>query len=358
MLSGHERPVFGCAVSPDGGWVVSASADATLRVWEVASGRVERVLAGHASAVSCCALRGKETVVSGSFDPTLRAWESRTGLCRLVLDGHSTAVRCCAILPGAMSIVSGAGDGGIWIWPTRLRVRVDTSQPDQASLNLSQSEMTWVSCRPSDLWVRRPRGRPPASVALLRGGAQRLTEVRPGLRSGGNRGVALRPRVAQGSTGRPAPYPCRQRLRGRQHAVVMHWGALAELPGVEVLLHQTPAQPAPARAPSSSPPSHAGVRCRSRRDPWSSTTCSGPIAAIGPVAACRGSCSAPSTLRSDWLLIVATAREPEVSESVYSTLRRLSAEPLGRFCRLKGLSEMEVNALIDQIVGFTPESRS
>ena len=48
--------MFGCVVSPDGGWVVSASADATLRVWEVASGRVVRVLSGDERPVFGCAV--------------------------------------------------------------------------------------------------------------------------------------------------------------------------------------------------------------------------------------------------------------------------------------------------------------
>jgi len=38
--------------SPDGHWLVSASADKTVRVWAVADGREHQVLRGHRAAVN------------------------------------------------------------------------------------------------------------------------------------------------------------------------------------------------------------------------------------------------------------------------------------------------------------------
>ncbi len=37
-LQGHTAEVIGCAVSPDGTWIVSASADETLKVWDARTG--------------------------------------------------------------------------------------------------------------------------------------------------------------------------------------------------------------------------------------------------------------------------------------------------------------------------------
>jgi hypothetical protein len=39
-LTGHTTSVEGCAVSPDGTFIVSASWDKTLKVWDVATGTV------------------------------------------------------------------------------------------------------------------------------------------------------------------------------------------------------------------------------------------------------------------------------------------------------------------------------
>ena len=48
----HPRPATpatsdGCAVAPDGTWIVSASSDKTLRIWDVATGTTRHTLAGH-----------------------------------------------------------------------------------------------------------------------------------------------------------------------------------------------------------------------------------------------------------------------------------------------------------------------
>jgi WD40 repeat protein len=63
------------AFSSDGKTVVSGSADRTLRVWDVASGQILRILQGHTDAVRAIAYSpdGK-LVASGSNDNTIRVW--------------------------------------------------------------------------------------------------------------------------------------------------------------------------------------------------------------------------------------------------------------------------------------------
>ena len=64
---GHTEPVSGCAVAPDGTWIVSASEDKTLRIWDVATGETRRTLTGHTEAVSGCAVAPDGTwIVSAS----------------------------------------------------------------------------------------------------------------------------------------------------------------------------------------------------------------------------------------------------------------------------------------------------
>jgi len=54
-LEDHTGSVSACAFSPDGRFIVSASYDRTLRVWETATGQMLRTLEGHTDEVRACA---------------------------------------------------------------------------------------------------------------------------------------------------------------------------------------------------------------------------------------------------------------------------------------------------------------
>ncbi|HET7502486.1 MAG TPA: AAA family ATPase, partial [Kofleriaceae bacterium] len=90
-LNGHTSGVTACAVTPDGRNVVSASADETLKVWELASGRVVATLECHTSGVLACAVTpdGRH-VISASADETLKVWELASGRAVATLEGHTS----------------------------------------------------------------------------------------------------------------------------------------------------------------------------------------------------------------------------------------------------------------------------
>src|SRR6185436_6011055 len=79
-LDGHEDWVTGCAVTADGRRVVSASADGTLKIWDLEAGRVLATLEGHGDVVTGCAVTADgRRVVSASADGTLRVWDLDAG---------------------------------------------------------------------------------------------------------------------------------------------------------------------------------------------------------------------------------------------------------------------------------------
>ena len=92
-LVGHHEGVSGCAVTPDGRRVVSASSDKTLKVWDLNTGRVLATLEGHTRGVRSCAISpdGKH-VVSASADKTLKLWDLDAGRVVMTLEGHTA--RC------------------------------------------------------------------------------------------------------------------------------------------------------------------------------------------------------------------------------------------------------------------------
>jgi len=91
ILAGHTERVNACAISPDGSYVVSASSDSTLRVWDPTTGRALAMLGdlrrwhepsghelstrGHKKEVLSCAVSPDGAyVVSGSADQTVKLW--------------------------------------------------------------------------------------------------------------------------------------------------------------------------------------------------------------------------------------------------------------------------------------------
>ena len=100
----------GCAVSPDGAFIVSASWDNTLKVWDARSGEARLTLQGHTDWVNGCAVSPDGAwIVSASGDKTLKVWDARTGEARLTLHGHTDRVSGCAVSPDGAFIVSASG---------------------------------------------------------------------------------------------------------------------------------------------------------------------------------------------------------------------------------------------------------
>jgi hypothetical protein len=112
-LSGHTNMVNGCAISPAGDFIVSASRDQTLKVWDASTGEERLSLRGHTWIVTGCAISPVgDTIVSVSGDQTLKVWDARTGAClsTLYVNGQLNA---CAFYPDGEHIVA-AGAGGVY----------------------------------------------------------------------------------------------------------------------------------------------------------------------------------------------------------------------------------------------------
>lgn len=73
VLLGHDGPVNDLAYSPDGQWLGTASADKTARRWHAGQLREVQRCVGHEEGVSAVALTDS-WLVSGSADGTVRVW--------------------------------------------------------------------------------------------------------------------------------------------------------------------------------------------------------------------------------------------------------------------------------------------
>ena len=133
---GHSGYVLSCAFSKDGRLFVSASADKTLKIWDVQTGQCKcTTLRGHSERVHCCAFSpdGKSLVsgagkpaweVPSSSDNTLKIWDAGTGACNYTLSGHSGEVNACCFSPDGASVLSGSRDKTLKIWDAATGARL------------------------------------------------------------------------------------------------------------------------------------------------------------------------------------------------------------------------------------------
>jgi len=79
-LQGHRDPVCCVAFSPDGRLALTASGDATVRVWNAATGQPIRLFQGHRLGVLAAVFSpDSKRILSGGSDGTILLWEVASG---------------------------------------------------------------------------------------------------------------------------------------------------------------------------------------------------------------------------------------------------------------------------------------
>src|SRR5262249_28783421 len=78
-------------VSPDGKRVVTASADATARIWAVETGREEQVLLGHKKGITSVAWGCDGSIATVNFEFEIRIWDEKGTYQRTVPDPDGIA---------------------------------------------------------------------------------------------------------------------------------------------------------------------------------------------------------------------------------------------------------------------------
>ena len=113
VMCGHSSAVLGLAAFQETPFIVSASADMRLMIWNVETGECVRTLSGHANAVTAVALADEgRIIVSGGADGALRFWDTLTGALCAGSEWHLGPIRLLRALPHSENVLVGAQKAG------------------------------------------------------------------------------------------------------------------------------------------------------------------------------------------------------------------------------------------------------
>jgi WD40 repeat protein/DNA-binding SARP family transcriptional activator len=115
-LEGHTATVLDVAFNRDGTQLASASNDGTIRLWNPASGKLQRTFRGHRQSVNSVSFSddGRRLVTAGA-DGTVRIW-SLDGRPTVILRGHEGSVASADLDRSGRRVVSAGQDGTIRVW--------------------------------------------------------------------------------------------------------------------------------------------------------------------------------------------------------------------------------------------------
>lgn len=128
VYKGHASPVWDLQWGPFGYYFVSGGADKTARLWVTDRVRQQRIFVGHEQDVDCvCMHPNSAYVFTGSSDRTVRMWAVTTGNAVRMFTGHTGNITALSCSKNGKLLASADDQGSIFIWdlaPGRLLKRM------------------------------------------------------------------------------------------------------------------------------------------------------------------------------------------------------------------------------------------
>jgi hypothetical protein len=161
LLAGRDDynhfPFVSMDFSPDGKLAAVGSADDTLSLWDVTTGREIKPRLPQEQTVVCVAFAPDGQVVAGgSFSGTVKVWEIGSGKELLTLKGGERVATAIAFGPSGRQLAAGTGDGSVRVWDARTGALF-------ADLAGHQGPVSTLAFAPAG-------GHPPQRVVLATGG--------------------------------------------------------------------------------------------------------------------------------------------------------------------------------------------
>ncbi|KAI3444557.1 hypothetical protein Pfo_001222 [Paulownia fortunei] len=125
VISGHLGWVRSVAVDPSNDWFCTGSADRTIKIWDLASGRLKLTLTGHIDQIRGLAVSSKHTYMfSAGDDKLVKCWDLEQNKVIRSYHGHLSGVYCLALHPTIDILLTGGRDSVCRVWDIRSKMQI------------------------------------------------------------------------------------------------------------------------------------------------------------------------------------------------------------------------------------------
>ncbi|XP_050216982.1 protein pleiotropic regulatory locus 1 isoform X1 [Mercurialis annua] len=124
VISGHLGWVRSIAFDPSNTWFCTGSADRTIKIWDIGSGRLKLTLTGHIEQVRGLAVSQRHTYMfSAGDDKQVKCWDLEQNKVVRSYHGHLSGVYCLAVHPTIDLLLTGGRDSVCRVWDIRSKVQ-------------------------------------------------------------------------------------------------------------------------------------------------------------------------------------------------------------------------------------------
>ncbi|GLT79383.1 hypothetical protein SLA2020_508740 [Shorea laevis] len=125
VISGHLGWVRSIAFDPSNSWFCTGSADRTIKIWDVASGRLKLTLTGHIEQIRGLDVSSKHTYMfSAGDDKQVKCWDLEQNKVIRSYHGHLSGVYCLALHPTIDILLTGGRDSVCRVWDVRTKMQI------------------------------------------------------------------------------------------------------------------------------------------------------------------------------------------------------------------------------------------
>ncbi|KAK9146957.1 hypothetical protein Sjap_006860 [Stephania japonica] len=125
VISGHLGWVRSIAFDPSNTWFCTGSADRTIKIWDVGSGRLRLTLTGHIEQIRGLAVSKHHTYMfSAGDDKQVKCWDLEQNKVIRSYHGHLSGVYCLALHPTIDILLTGGRDSVCRVWDIRSKMQI------------------------------------------------------------------------------------------------------------------------------------------------------------------------------------------------------------------------------------------